>query len=269
MTSTAAAENLLPAARGLAFLGFPLHPPGQPGTNRADHLDQVSLPMLFLQGTRDQFRPARSPPAGMPESWTTSHASYRGGRGSFVRPAKAERRDAGGRVCRAERYAGQLGTVLRCSRGARVTDQPSGQQLKAIEAAPGPVLVIAGPGAGKTFCLIYRIQHLIQKLGVPPRRILAVTFTNKAAEEIATRLHSTRGLTVEDISRGTLHAICLRILRDFAERCGLRPGFGVADREYQERILRRLRIPSKRCAQALALFSLAPAAGLTSSASGA
>ncbi|HEX7337606.1 MAG TPA: UvrD-helicase domain-containing protein, partial [Gemmatimonadales bacterium] len=137
-----------------------------------------------------------------------------------------------------------------------MTASPSLQQRRAIEAPLGPMLVIAGPGAGKTFCLIYRIQHLIEKLGIPPRRILAVTFTNKAAEEIKTRLHGARGAAVEDVTRGTLHAICLSILRDFADRCGLRPGFGVADREYQERVLRRLRIPSKRCAQALALFSL-------------
>ena len=55
MTSTAAAEAPLPVVRGLVFLGFPLHPPGQPGTSRADHLDRVTVPMLFLQGTRDQF----------------------------------------------------------------------------------------------------------------------------------------------------------------------------------------------------------------------
>lgn len=54
MTSGAAASSL-PEARGLAFLGFPLHPPGRPGTSRADHLDSVEVPMLFLQGTRDQF----------------------------------------------------------------------------------------------------------------------------------------------------------------------------------------------------------------------
>ena len=53
MTSTAAAEAPLPGVRGLVFLGFPLHPPGQPGTSRADHLDRVTVPMLFLQGTRD------------------------------------------------------------------------------------------------------------------------------------------------------------------------------------------------------------------------
>jgi len=55
MTSTAAAEAPLGGVRGLAFLGFPLHPPGKPGTSRADHLDRVTVPMLFLQGTRDEF----------------------------------------------------------------------------------------------------------------------------------------------------------------------------------------------------------------------
>ena len=55
MTSTAAAEEPLEGARGLVFFGFPLHPPGKPGTKRADHLVKVSAPMLFLQGTRDAF----------------------------------------------------------------------------------------------------------------------------------------------------------------------------------------------------------------------
>jgi len=55
MTSSAAAASPLPGVRGLVFLGFPLHPPGQPGIRRADHLDRVHLPMLFLQGTRDAF----------------------------------------------------------------------------------------------------------------------------------------------------------------------------------------------------------------------
>ena len=55
MTSSEAATAPLPGVRGLAFLGFPLHPPGRPGTSRADHLERVDIPMLFLQGTRDQF----------------------------------------------------------------------------------------------------------------------------------------------------------------------------------------------------------------------
>ena len=55
MTSTAAAEAPLPGVRGLVFLGFPLHPPKRPGTTRAEHLDRVTVPMLFLQGTRDDL----------------------------------------------------------------------------------------------------------------------------------------------------------------------------------------------------------------------
>ncbi|MFL5532362.1 MAG: ATP-dependent helicase, partial [Gemmatimonadales bacterium] len=134
--------------------------------------------------------------------------------------------------------------------------EPTVQQRRAIEAPMGPMLVMAGPGAGKTYCLICRIQHLIQKLGVTPRRILAVTFTNKAAEEIAVRLREARGYAAEDITRGTLHALCFKVLRDFPEQCGLRPGFGVADQEYQLGVLKRLRVPEKRRAQVLALFSL-------------
>jgi predicted alpha/beta-hydrolase family hydrolase len=57
MTSTAQAEAPLPEVRGLVFLGFPLHPPGQPSLTRADHLDRIAIPMLFLQGTRDGFAP--------------------------------------------------------------------------------------------------------------------------------------------------------------------------------------------------------------------
>ncbi len=55
MTSQAQAHEPLPGVRGLVFLGFPLHPPGRPGTTRAEHLDAVQIPMLFLQGTRDDF----------------------------------------------------------------------------------------------------------------------------------------------------------------------------------------------------------------------
>src|SRR5213595_2967524 len=55
MTSTAQAEEPIPGVRGLVFLGFPLHPPGRPGDSRAEHLARVQIPMLFLQGTRDDF----------------------------------------------------------------------------------------------------------------------------------------------------------------------------------------------------------------------
>ncbi len=126
--------------------------------------------------------------------------------------------------------------------------QPLPQQQSAIQASLGPVLVVAGPGAGKTFCLVARIEHLIVKLGIDPHRICAVTFTNRAAEEIATRLK-------RDVWRGTIHAFCLALLREFHEAAGLRKGFGVADEDYQRVILSRLHVPPDRRGQLLTLFS--------------
>jgi len=120
--------------------------------------------------------------------------------------------------------------------------EPLPQQRLAIEAPLGPVLVVAGPGAGKTFCLIRRIEYLITQLGparIDPARICAVTFTNKAAEEIAARLKY-------DVTRGTIHALCLGILREYAESAGLPRGFGVADEHYQHAVLARLKVHSDR-----------------------
>ena len=120
---------------------------------------------------------------------------------------------------------------------------PLPQQRLAIEAPPGPVLVVAGPGAGKTFCLIARINHLVDTLGAAPERICAVTFTNRAAEEIAGRLKHTLRNRADAITRGTIHALCLSLLREHAEAAGLRKGFGVADEQYQKVILGRLHVP--------------------------
>jgi len=120
---------------------------------------------------------------------------------------------------------------------------PLPQQCLAIQAPLGPVLVVAGPGAGKTFCLIARINHLIATVGIAPERICAVTFTNRAAEEIAVRLKHTLRDRADGITRGTIHALCLALLREHAEAAGLRKGFGVADEQYQKVILGRLHVP--------------------------
>src|SRR5438094_499471 len=82
---------------------------------------------------------------------------------------------------------------------------PSVSQLQAIEAEPGPVLVLAGPGAGKTFCLAERIRFLIQRRDVDPARICAFTFTNKAAGEIGSRLATHVGDAASRVKGGTLH----------------------------------------------------------------
>ena len=117
---------------------------------------------------------------------------------------------------------------------------PSNRQREAIEAELGPVLVIAGPGAGKTSCLVARIDHLIRVKNFAPGRLCAVTFTNKAAEEIARRLKHTLGRDAEEITRGTIHSLCLSILRNHGADVGLQAGFGVADEAYQHTILARI-----------------------------
>src|SRR5881628_4067431 len=132
---------------------------------------------------------------------------------------------------------------------------PLPQQRLAIEAPLGPVLVVAGPGAGKTFCLIARINYLIDALHVAPERICAVTFTNRAAEEIAIRLKHTLGERAEPITRGTIHALCLALLREHAEAAGLRKGFGVADEPYQKVVLGRLHVPQEQRGSLLNRFS--------------
>ncbi len=134
------------------------------------------------------------------------------------------------------------------------SDRPLPAQRRAIEAPLGPVLVIAGPGAGKTFCLIRRVEYLIRHHRVPPQQICAVTFTNKAAEEIAARLRGTLDHDADAVTRGTLHWLCAGILRDHPEAVGLKPGFGIADEQYQESVLRRLGVWRKRRRAMLTLF---------------
>ena len=121
----------------------------------------------------------------------------------------------------------------------------SPSQLAAIEAEPGPVLVLAGPGAGKTFCLIERIRFLVEKHGFNPSRICAFTFTNKAAGEISSRLEKFLGDRSSQIKRGTIHAFCAELLREFAAQAGLEPGFGIADEDYQMSVLRRIGVPAR------------------------
>ncbi len=128
------------------------------------------------------------------------------------------------------------------------------QQRRAIEAPLGAVLVVAGPGAGKTACLIARIGHLVTKKSIPAGRILAVTFTNKAAEEVEARLATELRHKAAEVTRSTIHALCAEILREFPEAVKLKPGFGIADDDYQRTLLRQMR-QGPRASQLLNLFS--------------
>ena len=107
-------------------------------------------------------------------------------------------------------------------------------QYEAVHAAPGPLLVLAGAGTGKTRVVIARIGHLVWR-GAKPSRILAVTFTNKAAREMLARAQ--RGLkkgSQEKPEISTIHSLCVRILRRHASRLGYPDRFAIVDRGEQE-----------------------------------
>ncbi|NKQ37321.1 MAG: UvrD-helicase domain-containing protein [Chloroflexi bacterium] len=113
-------------------------------------------------------------------------------------------------------------------------------QYTAVTAPPGPVLVLAGPGSGKTRVLTHRIIYLMRELHIPPWQIMAVTFTNKAAKEMAQRIGRLmdgppRGLTV-----GTFHSICARILRREGDNLpGYERGFVIFDTDDQIQVVKQ------------------------------
>ena len=136
-------------------------------------------------------------------------------------------------------------------------------QRKAVESAGGPVLVIAGPGSGKTRVLTHRVAVLVRAHGVPPYRIMAVTFTNKAAREMRERLHLLIGEQVNQLAVGTFHANCVRILRRDGQALGLPSNFNIYDRDDQERLVRQaikeLNVDDKRYTPRAVLASISQA----------
>jgi len=118
-------------------------------------------------------------------------------------------------------------------------DKLNKQQRSAVTAGNGPVLVVAGPGSGKTRVLTQRIAYLIAVEGVRPWQILAVTFTNKAAKEMQARVKSLLpDQAIEGIMLGTFHSICARILRREAEHLPIESNFVIFDSDDQERIVK-------------------------------
>ncbi len=113
-------------------------------------------------------------------------------------------------------------------------------QKKAVLETEGPILVFAGAGSGKTRVLTYRIAYLIQEKGVPPWNIFAVTFTNKAAEEMRERVERLLGRSARGAWISTFHSACARILRQHIELLGFRKNFVIYDEQDQERHLKNV-----------------------------
>jgi len=124
------------------------------------------------------------------------------------------------------------------------------EQYDAVTYVNGPLLVLAGAGTGKTRVITYRIYNLIENERIEPERIMAVTFTNKAASEMKHRLHHLVGGKVNNLWIGTFHSIALRLLRLEYDKAGLNQNFGVIDQEDRisllRDILKKLNIDSKK-----------------------
>ena len=111
-------------------------------------------------------------------------------------------------------------------------------QQKAVLETEGPILVFAGAGSGKTRVLTYRIAYLVQEKGIPPWNILAVTFTNKAADEMRERVEKLLGSSAKGTWISTFHSACARILRQHIEHLGFQRNFVIYDEQDQERHLK-------------------------------
>jgi DNA helicase-2/ATP-dependent DNA helicase PcrA len=118
-------------------------------------------------------------------------------------------------------------------------DKLNSQQRKAVTVGNGPVLVLAGPGSGKTRVLTQRVAYLIANEGIRPYRILAVTFTNKAAREMQARVEKLLGTdATQGMMLGTFHSICARLLRREADFLPIQSNFVIFDDDDQERIIK-------------------------------
>src|SRR3954453_18425839 len=110
------------------------------------------------------------------------------------------------------------------------------QQHAAVTASPGPLLVIAGAGSGKTRTLTYRVAYLLEN-GVNPRNILLLTFTNKAARQMLDRVASLLPVDASGLWGGTFHSIGNRMLRRHCSALGYSSGFSIMDREDQKDLI--------------------------------
>lgn len=112
------------------------------------------------------------------------------------------------------------------------------KQREAVEFGDGPLLILAGAGSGKTRVLTHRIAYLIEKRGIFPGNILAITFTNKAADEMKERVSNLLENNVDDIWMGTFHSVCVRILRRDIDKIGYDRSFSIYDRDDQVTLMK-------------------------------
>src|SRR5450432_903988 len=141
--------------------------------------------------------------------------------------------------------------TIMSGRAERLLSGLNPHQREAVTHLNGPLLILAGPGSGKTRVIVHRVAHMLEVYDVEPSKVLAVTFTNKAARELRERLESLVGPQVgRGMAVGTFHAICARWLRRDIKHLGRDPGFAIYDDNDQvdlvKQILKELEIDDKR-----------------------
>ncbi len=128
----------------------------------------------------------------------------------------------------------------RAARAEEIVSRLNPEQARAVTTTEGPLLILAGAGSGKTRVIAHRIAYLIGVKAVPPRRILAVTFTNRAAGELRERIQALVGEHGKDVQAGTFHALCARVLRRDGEAIGLDRRFVIYDTDDQQQLMKRI-----------------------------
>lgn len=113
------------------------------------------------------------------------------------------------------------------------------QQYEAVVKVEGPVLILAGAGSGKTRTITYRIAHMIQNEGINSYQILAITFTNKAANEMKERVRSLIGEIADSMWISTFHSLCVRILRREIDKLGYTSSFTIYDQSDQKTLIKQ------------------------------
>ena len=112
------------------------------------------------------------------------------------------------------------------------------KQKEAVQKIGGPILVFAGAGSGKTRVLTHKIAYLIKEVGLPPENILAVTFTNKAAQEMKSRVLDLVDVDITGINIGTFHSISAQILRKEIQHLGYENNFTIYDQQDSKAIVK-------------------------------
>ena len=126
------------------------------------------------------------------------------------------------------------------SREREIVSRLNPEQARAVTTTDGPVLILAGAGSGKTRVLAHRVAYLIGVKGIPPWRVLAVTFTNRAAGELRERIVRLVGEPGREVEAGTFHSLCARLLRREGEAIGLDRRFLIYDTDDQKALMKQI-----------------------------